>query len=1200
MAKMQKKRLRLLGIISKKISDRREGQVKYLQKIGKSLMIPIACMPVCGILMGIGYLLCPAGMQGGEITGFIQKLGYYLCTAGGAVINHMPILFAIGVGIGMADGEGNGGIAALVSWLMILTLLSSDTISTFFPKIAENEIMLLAFSKIENPFIGILAGLIGAHCILKFKNTRLPSWLSFFSGKRLGIIISGLVSIAVSALLVFIWPFLFSGLVFFGRKISDLGDFGSAIYVTLNRLLIPFGLHHALNDVFWFDLIGIGDLTTFWAGKTSIDAGWSVGMYMSGFFPSMMFGVPAAALAMKKNFRRENHQASGMLMSAAATSFLCGVTEPFEFMFMFVSPALYVLYALLYGIFTYIANICGFRAGFSFSGGLIDLIFSASLPAAEKTLLIIPLGIGAFIVYYFVFSFMIRKFDLKTPGREESDSIENGSAETTVTAVKGETERAVGIIKGLGGSGNIVSVSNCATRLRLEVRDNSLIDEKVIKKAGAVGVMKMGQTAVQVIIGMDVEFAAEEIRKQLASGTIEADERKAEAPLPSEYMPAVLRGKTGNRGTAVGRIYLKPETIRSEKRPVDDIGGETARFVNVLHQVRAALCKTAESADINAKDILEAQVLMLEDETFIESIRKKIEAGINADYAVFEAGNETADIFEAMPDAYLKARASDVRNIAEKLRLSLLGFENREVIDFPCIYVADELTPEEMTKLDKDCVLGIVTNRGSANSHTSILAGNYGIPYLYGVDFDRIKVGKAAEAALDADNGILTLDPDEEIKKKLRDRKKAEEAVLSAADSYSGKVKVYANIGGPEDVGEVLDNGADGIGLFRTEFLYMNRSTLPSEEEQFEAYKKVLEDMDGREVVIRTMDIGADKQTDCLRLPAEENPALGKRAIRICLEDTDLFRTQLRAILRAAVYGNPYIMYPMIASADEVDAAKEQVRIAAQELDDRQVKYRIPPQGIMIETPAAAVISDLLAEKADFFSIGTNDLCQYTTALDRQAEGMERFYHPNHEAVLRLMALTVKNAHEKGIWVGVCGEMGGDPEIMPRLCEMGVDELSMSPQKVRKAKAVLTSLLKEEVQTPDGRRTETGSAPETLGAPADGFLIPMEEIKDEVFSSGALGKCIGILPENGNIYAPCSGTVTMIAETLHAVGLRSDSGRDILIHVGIDTVTLGGKGFDCRVQVGDTVKADELIMTADLKYIEKAGLDPTVIVAAAD
>ncbi len=1147
-------------------------------------------MPICGILMGIGYLLCPAGMQGGDIVGIAAKIGFFLITAGGAVINHMPLLFAIGVGIGMSDGEGTGGLAALVSWLMMTSLLSEGTISAVIPSLAQKETILLALSKIENPFIGILAGLIGAFCIKHFKNTRLPAWLSFFSGRRLGIIVSGVVSIIVSAILFVLWPILFSGLVRFGELIVDMGNFGSAIYVTLNRLLIPFGLHHALNNVFWFDTVGLGDLTAFWAGKTSADVSWSVGMYMSGFFPSMMFGIPAAALAMHRCAKKKDKRISGMLFSSALTSFVCGVTEPFEFSFMFASPVLYAIYCVLFGVFTFIANAVGFRAGFSFSAGIIDLVFSAPLPAAQKTLLIIPLGIAAFAVYYLVFCLLIKKLDLKTPGREDTSDTESEDVPDTDFTVSGDMSRAAGIIRGLGGEENIVSVSNCATRLRVEVRDNSLCSDGVIKKAGAVDVMKMGRTSVQVIIGPDVEFVSDDVNRLLKC---EMPEKESKADFRR------FSGKVGNGGICVGKVFLMPEKTVPEKEKVKDKKTELERFEKALSDARSDLLDTAKESGGESANILEAQSMMLDDESFCEMIRIKIQSGINAEYAVFEAGQEKAKSFEAMSDDYMRARASDVRHAAEKLYLLLMGERNGiQVPDGSCIVVAEDLTPEQLVGMDKSKVLGLITRKGSANSHTSILAGNYGIPYLYGVGFDRTEVGKSELAALDAEDGIFILSPDSETQLRLNDKKRAAEAFLSAANEYSGKIKVCANISGPADVADAISAGADGIGLFRTEFLYMDRETLPDEEEQFTAYKSVLEGMNGGEVIIRTMDIGADKKTACIRLQDEENPALGKRAIRLCLEDTELFRTQLRAILRAAAYGKLSVMYPMITSAEEIDAIQEQLKIAAGELEERGKKYRIPSQGIMIETPAAALISDTLAEKVDFFSIGTNDLCQYTLALDRQAQGLERFYRPGHEAVLHLISLTVENAHKKGIKVGVCGEMGSDPEFIPMLADMGVDELSMSPKKIRKAKSKLAAHT-EKVKAP-APDTDGYVGFEEIGAPADGTLVSMEEIPDEAFSSGVLGKCIGVIPDNGNIYAPCGGIVTMVAKTLHALGIRSDSGHDVLVHVGINTVTLDGKGFSCKVKVGDRVAKNDRIMTVDLDLIKDAGLDTTVITAVAE
>lgn len=486
--------------------------MKFLQKLGKALMLPVACLPICGLLMGIGYALCPATMQGGEIEGFIPLVGLFLVKAGAALIDNMALLFVIGVGVGMSkDNDGTGGVAAFASWFMITTLLSTGFVTTILPSIADDVNKTLAFDKIANPFIGIVAGIIGSMCYNKFKDTKLPDWLSFFSGKRCVAIIACLVSMVVSVVLLFVWPLIFGALIALGNAIVGMGGVGAGIYAFLNRLLIPTGLHHALNNVFWFDTIGLGDLSHFWSGETSADVSWSLGMYMSGFFPCMMFGIPGAALAMihcaKSNKKKI---AIGLLASAAICSFVCGVTEPFEFAFMFLAPALYVVYALLYGIFTVIVYYLGFRAGFSFSGGFTDLVFSASLPAAQKTWLIIPLGLAAFVVFYVVFRFAITKWDLKTPGREDDDE---ESEKKVVLSNDDYTEVARVILEGVGGKENVTSIDNCVTRLRLEVKDNTLVNEKVIKSAGVSGVIRPGKTSVQVVVGTKVQFVADEFKK---------------------------------------------------------------------------------------------------------------------------------------------------------------------------------------------------------------------------------------------------------------------------------------------------------------------------------------------------------------------------------------------------------------------------------------------------------------------------------------------------------------------------------------------------------------------------------------------------------------------------------------------------------------------------------------------------------------
>ncbi len=496
--------------------------MKYLQRLGKAIMLPVACLPLCGLLMGIGYLLCPATMQGGDVSGTLPLIGLFMVKAGGAVIDHIALLFAVGIGVGLAkERDGTAAIASLVSWLMITSLLSPDNAVKLVPSIAENASAMLAFSKIENPFIGILAGNIGAACYNRFKDTKLPEWLGFFSGKRSTVIISGFVSALAAALLFFIWPVIFGAMVSAGKSISGMGAFGAGLYAFLNRLLLPFGLHHAVNNVFWFDTIGIGDLTHYWAGDTSADVSWPLGIYMSGFFPSMMFGVPAAALAMIRCTPKEKRKMSmSILISGAICSFVCGVTEPFEFAFMFAAPALYVVYALLYGIFAYAAALCGFHAGFAFSAGVTDLIFSSSLPAAENTWMILPLGAAAFVVFYFVFRIMITVFKLKTPGNEDT------TAETAVPSAA-HTGTAAGVdiarlLSGLGGSSNLKMIDNCITRLRLEIADMAKIDEEAIRAAGAKGIMKMGKNGLQVIIGLNVQSVADALKAEAGGGTAES------------------------------------------------------------------------------------------------------------------------------------------------------------------------------------------------------------------------------------------------------------------------------------------------------------------------------------------------------------------------------------------------------------------------------------------------------------------------------------------------------------------------------------------------------------------------------------------------------------------------------------------------------------------------------------------------------
>ena len=475
--------------------------MKYLQKLGKSLMLPVAVLPAAGILMGIGYWIDPTGW------GANSAIAAFLIKAGGAIIDNMAILFAIGVAVGMADDhEGTAGLAGLVSWLMIQTILSTGVVA-MLKGIDAGEVNA-AFGKINNQFIGILSGIIGSTCYNRFKNTKLPDALAFFSGKRSVAIVTALASLVACLVLFFVWPVVYSALVAFGEAILGLGAVGAGIYGFFNRLLIPVGLHHALNSVFWFDVAGVNDLGNFWAGTGTLGV---TGQYMTGFFPVMMFGLPAAALAMYHTAKPGKKKvAYGLLLAAAVCSFFTGVTEPLEFAFMFLAPGLYLIHALLTGISLAICALLPVRAGFNFSAGFVDWFLSFKAPMAVNPLFIIPIGLIYGVIYYVVFRFAIVKFNFKTPGREDDDDID----ENQVTLANNDyTQVASIILEGLGGKGNIKSVDNCITRLRLEINDYTLVNEKKIKSAGVAGVIRPGKTSVQVIVGPQVQFVADEFKK---------------------------------------------------------------------------------------------------------------------------------------------------------------------------------------------------------------------------------------------------------------------------------------------------------------------------------------------------------------------------------------------------------------------------------------------------------------------------------------------------------------------------------------------------------------------------------------------------------------------------------------------------------------------------------------------------------------
>ena len=465
-----------------------------------------------------------------------------------------------------------------------------------------------------------------------------------------------------------------------------------------------------------------------------------------------------------------------------------------------------------------------------------------------------------------------------------------------------------------------------------------------------------------------------------------------------------------------------------------------------------------EVGEVNAA-IFEVHQMMLEDDDYQEAIQSMIQnEQVNAEYAVAVTGDNFAEMFAGMDDEYMQARSADVKDISNRLIRNLSGEEQFDWDSMePSIIVADDLTPSETVQMDKSKILAFVTVHGSTNSHTAILARMMNIPALIGVQLDLETLRNGTTAIVDGRNAAFYVDPDESQLNAAKEMQQKELEQRELLASYKGresvtrsgkKIHVYANIGSVSDVAYAVENDAEGIGLFRSEFLYIGRDALPDETEQFNAYRQVLQTMAGKKVVIRTLDIGADKNADYLELGEEANPAMGYRAIRICLKQPDIFRTQLRALLRAAKYGNLSVMYPMIISVEEVKKILEIVDEVARELEHEGIPYAIPEQGIMVETPAAVMMSEELAELVDFFSIGTNDLTQYTLAIDRQNERLDDFYNPHHEAVLRMIQMTIDGAHKAGKWVGICGELGADPELTERFVRMGIDELSVAPSMV--------------------------------------------------------------------------------------------------------------------------------------------------------
>lgn len=534
------------------------------------------------------------------------------------------------------------------------------------------------------------------------------------------------------------------------------------------------------------------------------------------------------------------------------------------------------------------------------------------------------------------------------------------------------------------------------------------------------------------------------------------------------------QGKSVYKGIAMGPVVvLKKNDYQVKRTRIEDPEAEIKRVDEALEKSKEQLQKLYDKAVQEVGEasaaIFEVHQMMLEDDDYLEAIQNTIRTEqINAEYAVAATGDNFAEMFASMDDDYMKARSADIKDISERLVRNLSGQDDADLSSIePSIIVADDLSPSETVQMDKDKILAFVTVHGSTNSHTAILARMMNIPALIGVDMDLEELHTGMEAVVDGFQGTVIFEPDETVKTQTTEKMAEEAEKLRLLQELKGKenvtldghkINIYANIGSVGDIGYVMENDAGGIGLFRSEFLYLGRNDFPTEEEQFQAYKQAVQMMAGKKVIIRTLDIGADKQVDYFNLGNEDNPAMGYRAIRICLKQPEIFKTQLRALLRAAVYGNLSIMYPMITSTEEVKKIYEIVAEVEEELKAQEIQYKIPEQGIMIETPAAAIISDRLAEMVDFFSIGTNDLTQYTLAIDRQNEKLDEFYNPHHEALLRMIQMVVDNAHKCGKWAGICGELGADTTLTEEFVRMGLDELSVAPSMVLKLRKIVREM----------------------------------------------------------------------------------------------------------------------------------------------
>lgn len=649
--------------------------------------------------------------------------------------------------------------------------------------------------------------------------------------------------------------------------------------------------------------------------------------------------------------------------------------------------------------------------------------------------------------------------------------------------------------------------------------------------------------------------------------------------------------KVSQPGFCVGETFVLDNNEKKFAK-VESPKQELLKLQQAINKFDKELEQKISQSNSDVKTIFEITRSLLHDEGYINLAQKLInDKNLNAIEAITEASKSICKTLKSSKLEYNLQRCDDYQGITKSLT-NLINNVKVVIPTKPIVLISKELTPGELSNIPSNFILGIITENGSKTSHTSILAGMLDIPYFYGIPNLLNEIHENDQIILNSEQNTVILNPTQEmIQLSLEQQQKnITEKQASNNQQINTKVKIYANIANTTEIQALINSNVDGIGLFRSEFLFLNSLNEPTEEEQFKAYKYVVESMQNKEVVIRTMDLGSDKEVSWLNLAKEKNPALGQRGLRVSLERRDLLKTQLRALMRAAVYGNLKIMLPMVIDTWEVQTVLEEINQIADDFDNQHIVYAKPDVGIMIETPAAALIANELAQYVKFFSIGTNDLTQYTLAIDRESQSLDTYNNELHDAIFKLIDLTVRAAHKHNIQVSVCGELAANSKAIPHLCEIGIDKLSVSISKLGSVKQIVNEY--EQKVNNDANSKNIYE----LCAPTDGTLIPIDEIPNQTFVSEIKGKCIAIDSSNGKIYAPCDSTIISIAKTKHSITIRSSKGQDYLINIGIDTVKLDGHGFELFVNKSDIVKQHQLLLQFDQNYIKNKGFNPIVII----